>query len=152
GDFSQAATHTNGAIVTSPALDGTYSLQLQRSNSVANYEIRQSGTTYYNLPTAYYQFLFEYTSNPREGGIVNLLDTAGGLKGALHLSAAGKLLFYDSSGTLRGTGTTVLTTGQVYVLSAKITTGSNAAWEIRINSTVEMSGTNDLGANNNGSL
>src|SRR5262249_12238068 len=85
GDFSQAATHTGGAIVTSPILDGTFSLQLQRSNSVANYEIRQSSTTYYNLPTAYYSFLFEYTSNPGEGGIVNFLDTGSGFKAALHL-------------------------------------------------------------------
>src|SRR5262249_10727581 len=80
GDFSQAATHTAGAIVTSPALAGTFTLQLQRSNSVANYEIRQSGTTYYNLPTVYYRFLFESTSNPSQGAIVNFQDTASGFK------------------------------------------------------------------------
>ncbi|HLJ96277.1 MAG TPA: SBBP repeat-containing protein, partial [Gemmataceae bacterium] len=54
GNFSQVAAQLGGSIVTSPALDGTYSAQLVRSNSVANIEIRQSGTTYYNLPTAYY--------------------------------------------------------------------------------------------------
>src|SRR5205823_5353103 len=115
------ATHTASgtSIVTSPPVDGTYSLRLQRSNSYANVEIRQSGTTYYNLPTVYYQFLFEYTSNPAEGGVVNFQDTASGFKATLHLSAADKLLFYDSSGTLRGTGSTVLQAGQVYVLSAK---------------------------------
>jgi hypothetical protein len=152
GDFSQAATHTGGAIVTSPALDGTSSLQLQRSNSVANYEIRQSGSTYYNLPTAYYSLLFEYTSNPGEGGIVNFQDTGSGFKAALHLSPAGKLLFYDNSGALLATGTTALASGQVYTISAKIGTGSSASWEIRINGTVEISGTGNLGSNNNGSI
>src|SRR5207237_10365040 len=84
GDFTRTATHTASgtAIVTSPALDGTFSLRLQRSNSYANVEIRQSGTTYYSLPTAYYQFLFEYTANPAEGGIVNFQDTASGFKAA----------------------------------------------------------------------
>jgi hypothetical protein len=152
GDFSQAATYTGGAIVTSPALDGTYSLQLTRSNSVANYEIRQSGTSYYNLPTAYYSLLFEYTSNPSEGSIVNFQDTGSGFKAALHLSPAGVLLFYDNSGTLLATGTTTLTSGQVDTISAKIGTGSNAPWEVRINDTVEMSGTGNLGSNNNGSV
>jgi hypothetical protein len=152
GDFSQAATHTNGSIVSNPALDGNFSLQLQRNNSVANYEIRQSGTTYYNVPTAYYQFLFEYTSNPAEGGVANFLDNTGGLKAALHLSAAGKLLFYDSSGTLQGTGNTALAAGQAYVISAKLGMGANGAWEVRINGTVDLSGSNNLGTNNNGSL
>jgi hypothetical protein len=152
GDFSQAATRTGGAIVTSPALSGTYSLQLLRSGSVANYEIRQSGTTYYNLPTAYYRFLFESTSNPGEGGIVNFQDTSSGFKAALHLNAANKFLFYDATGTVVATGTTTLNSGQVYAISATIGTGSNAAWEIRINGGVEMSGTANLGGNNNGSL
>jgi hypothetical protein len=152
GDFSQTASHVGGAIVTSPALDGTYSLQLQRNNSVANVEIRQSGTTYYNLPTAYYRFLFEYTSNSSEGGIVNFQDTSSGFKAALHLSSTGKLLFYSSTGTLLATGTTTLLSGQVYAISAMIGTGSTAAWQIEINGAVEMSGSGNLDSNNNGSL
>src|SRR5262249_44147537 len=154
GDFSQTASHTSSgtAIVTSPTLNGKYALQLARSSSIANVEIRQSGTTNYNLPTAYYQFLFEYTSNPGEGGVVNFHDTASGFKAALHLSPDNKLLFYDSTSTLRGTGSTVLQAGQVYALSAKIGTGTSAAWEVRINGTTEMSGTNNLGGNNNGSV
>jgi sugar lactone lactonase YvrE len=152
GDFSQTASHVGGAIVTSPALSGTYSLELQRNGSVANVEIRQSGTTYYNLPIAYYRFLFEYTANPGEGGVVNFQDTSSGFKAALHLSSTGQLLFYDSSGNLIATGTTTLVSGQVYALSAMIGTGSNAAWQIEINGTVEMSGTGNLGGGNNGSL
>src|SRR5439155_8219251 len=152
GNFSQTAAHTGGSIVTSPALHGTYSLQLARSNSIANAEIRQSGSTYYNLATAYYSFLFESTSNPSEGGIVNFQDAASGYKAALHLSPAGKLLFYNFSGNLLATGSTVLASGQVYTISAKIGTGTNAAWEVRVNGTVELSGTGNLGTNNNGSV
>src|SRR5439155_4262912 len=58
GDFSQTALHTNGAIVTNPALDGRFSLQLLRSNSVANAEIRRPDKTFYSLPTVFYSFLF----------------------------------------------------------------------------------------------
>src|SRR5205807_1508502 len=130
---------------------GSFSLQLQRNSSVANAEIRQSGTTYYNLPTAYYSFLFESTSNPSEGGICNFLDSSGNFKAALHLSPSGKLLLYGASALL-GTGSTTLVSGQAYTISAKIGTGSNAAWEIRINGVVEMSGTGDLGSSNNVAL
>jgi hypothetical protein len=153
GDFSQAATHTGGAIVTSPALNGTYSLRLQRNSSVANYEIRKSGTTYYNLPTAYYSFLFEYQSlqGETEGSICNFQDTVSGIKSTLHLTVNHQLRFGDLTQWFP-TGNTVLTAGQVYRISATIGTGSNAAWEVRINGTVEMSGTGNLGANNNGSL
>jgi hypothetical protein len=152
GDFSQAASHVGGALVTNPALAGTYSLQLQRSGSVANYEVRQSGTTYYNLPTAYYRFLFDYTSNPGEGGVVNFQDTSSGFKAALHLSASGKLLFIDSTGAVLATGTTTLAAGQVYAISAMIGTGSDAVWQILLDGDPEMSGGGNLGSNNNGSL
>ena len=72
-NFSQCASETNANIVTSPVLDGVF-VQLNRSSSVANVEIRANGTTYYTLPTAYYRFLFQYTSNPSEGGICNFQD------------------------------------------------------------------------------
>ena len=152
GDFSQAATHTGGAIVTSPALNGTHSLQLLRNNSVANAEFRQSGTAYYNLSTVYYSFLFEYASNPGEGGIANFQDAASGYKAALHLSSSDKLLFYNQAGTLLGTGSTTLQPNTVYTISAMIGTGTNAAWQIRINGNAELSGTGNLGSNNNGSI
>jgi hypothetical protein len=147
GNFSQCAGETNATIVTSPALDGTYSAQLIRNNSVANIEIRQNGATYFNLPTVYYSFLFEYTSNPGDGSIANFNDTASGLKEGLHLSPSDTLLF-GQVGNWLGTGTTVLQPNQVYTLSIEISTGSNAPWQVRINGKTEMSGTGNLGANN----
>jgi hypothetical protein len=151
GDFSQTASHINGAIVSSPALAGNFSLQLQRNNSVANAEIRQSGTMYYSVPTVYYSFLFEYTSNSGDGGIANFQDDSSNFKAALHLSSSGMLLFYGYSAFL-GMGTTMLNPNQVYTLSVEVGTGPNAPWEVRINGNVELSGTGDLGANNNGSI
>jgi hypothetical protein len=152
GNFSQAANETNAKISTSPALDGAYSAQLQRTNSVANVEIRQSGTTYYNLPTAYYSFVFQPASQTGEGGVVNFQDTASGYKAALHLNSSGYLLFYDASGHLLGTGSNQLVAGQTYTIGVKIGTGSNASWEVRVDGLYDMSGTGNLGSNNNGSL
>ena len=42
--------------------------------------------------------------------------------------------------------------GQIYTLSAEIGTGSNAPWEIFLNGSLVMSGTGNLGTNNNGAL
>jgi hypothetical protein len=145
GDFSQCASHVGGAIVTSPALDGTYSLQLLRSNSVANGEIRAGGTTYYNLPTVYYSFLFEFAFNPGDGSIVNFQDTASRYKAAIHLSPSDHLEFYNQAGTLLATGTTTLQPNTVYTISAMIGTGSNASWQVQLNGNVELSGTGNLG-------
>jgi hypothetical protein len=153
GDFSQGASHVGGNIVTNPALAGMFSLQLLRNNSVANFEIRQSGTTYYNLPTTYYSFLFQYASLTGEGGVINFQDTMSGYKAAIHLSASGKLLFFDIGGVNAiGIGSTTLNPNQTYTIAVKIPTGSNAAWELRINGVVELSGTGNFGSKNNGSI
>src|SRR5437899_2993203 len=152
GDFSQTAAHQGGAIVSSPALDGMYSLQLLRNGSAAWAEIRQSGTTYYNLGTAFYSFQFRFASQTGDAGLVNFQDTSSNYKAALHINAAGKLVFYDSGGiNPLAVGTTVLNPNQTYTISATIGTGSNAAWDVRINGVLEMSGTGNL-VGNNGSI
>ena len=125
GDFGQVAARTNGAIVSSPSLDGSYALQLQRNGSAANVEVRQSGGSYYNLPTAYYSFQFEYTTNSGEGGIANFQDTSGGFKAALHLSSTGRLMVYGATAFL-GTGSTTLNANQVYQITVLVGTGTNA--------------------------
>src|SRR5207247_750371 len=99
-----------------------------------------------------YRFLFEYTSSSSEGSIVDFQDTDSRYKCALHLSALNTVVFYDDNRTIVGSGTTILAPGQVYAISAKIGTGTSAAWEIRINDNYEMSGISDLGTTNNGSL
>ena len=152
GDFSQAASHVGGALVTSPALSGTYSLHC---SAAAVSPITRFGKAARPITTCLRPITAscsKTTSNPGEGGIVNFQDTSSGFKAALHLSAANQLLFYDSTGKLVATGTTTLVSGQVYAISAMIGTGSNASWQILINGTVEMSGTANLGSNNNGSL
>src|SRR5262249_6822408 len=142
-------------------LDGTYSLRLQRSNTVANTEIRQGGMANSNLPSAYYEqssveynFLFEYTANNDEGTICNFLDTMGRFKAALHLDTSGNLLFYGSTQFLC-TGTTAVTPNERHMITAKVGTGSNASWEIDLDGARVMGGSADLGSmptSNNGSL
>ncbi|HLJ93650.1 MAG TPA: Ig-like domain-containing protein [Gemmataceae bacterium] len=150
GDFSQTAAHQGGTIVTSPALDGMFSLQLLRNNSAAWAEIGEpDDQTFYNLPTAFYSFEFQYASQTGEGGVVNFEDPSGSYKAALHLSASGKLLFYDASGNLLATGTTTLNANQTYTISATIGPGT---WDVRINGVLEMSGTGNLGKPGNGAI
>jgi len=119
---------------------------------VANVEIRGNGTTYYNLPTASYSFEFGYTSSSGDGGIVNFNDTASGYKAAVHLNSSDQLIFDDINGNTVATGTTVLQPNRTYTISAVIGTGTNAPWVVSINGKVEMSGTGNLGTNNNGAL
>ena len=152
GNFSQCAAEQNATIVTSPALDGTYSLELFHNNSVAYVEIRQSGTTYYNLPTAYYSFLFEFSSNSTDSAIANFQNNQSSYKATLHLSSSDKLTFYGQAGALLGTGSTTLQPNTIYTLSVMVGTGTSAAWQVLINGNVEMSGTGNLGTSNNGSI
>src|SRR5207248_8681506 len=134
GDLSQTVlTDTPGTIVTSPALHGQYSLQLSRSNSIANAEIRQPDKTFYNLPTAFYSFLFQFASQSGEGGVANAQDTNGNYKAALHLSPSGRLIFYDISGNPLATGITPLNPNQTYTIQVKVGTGTNASFEVRVN-------------------
>src|SRR5207249_4917219 len=88
-----------------------------------------------------------------EGGVVNFEDTSGNYKAAIHLSSTGHLRFYDVNGSPIGNpGPTMLKPNQTYAISAKIGTGPNADWEVRINGNVEMSNTGNLGNNNNGAI
>lgn len=62
-----ASTATTGIAVHSA---GTHVRMRNRSTFVVK-TLGTASTDYYNLPTAYYQFLFQYTSNPSEGAIAN---------------------------------------------------------------------------------
>jgi hypothetical protein len=99
---------------------------------------------------------FQYTSNPSEGGIVNFLDNTGALKAAFHLTAANKLVFYDSTGTLQATGTTVLANGTVYTLQLMVGVNvpktTSGPWKAYINGVAEISGNNNVGNSVNGSV
>ncbi|HLJ91770.1 MAG TPA: PKD domain-containing protein, partial [Gemmataceae bacterium] len=159
GSFDQLATKSDGtpsvmnaAIVNSPALDGQFSLQLSRNSSPAWAEIRQPDNSYYNLPTAYYSFEFQYASQTGEAGVVNFEDSTGQYKGALHLTQDGYLRVYDANGSSLDIGTTMLQPNLTYTISASIGTGPNAPWEVRINGAPEMSGKGNFGTTDNGGL
>src|SRR5439155_7479241 len=131
GDFSQTVSHTNGAIVTSPALDGRFSLQLLRNNSVANAVIRQADKSFYNLPTVFYSFLFQSASQSGEGGIANFEDTNGNYKAALHLSPSGRLILYDINGSPLATGITPINQIQTYNIAIVLGPGKTVSFDVR---------------------
>ena len=169
-------TYGNASVVQSPVLDpnivstvggvtAPHALQLLRdpnqNSGIGLAEIRGSDNNYYNLPTAYYSFLFQYASQSGEGGVVNFEDTNGAYKGALHLNSAGNLIVYDAEGNPVGMGKATLVAGRTYTISAMIGSNLNGmpgVWDVRVsdsnNQTVieEMSGTADLGGNNGGLL
>lgn len=62
-------------------------------------------------------------------------------KGAVRITSAGNLAFYDKDNALVETGSTALATGTWYTIEAKFGTGASAAYEVRINGVSELSGT-----------
>jgi hypothetical protein len=155
GDFSACASHTGPAsVVTSPVYDGTYAAGWARTNQTANFEIRQSGTTYYNLATAYFQFYFLYQalSPGGDSSIVNFQDGSSVYKCAIHINNQGKLVLYDFNGVIMGTGGSVLQGGIWYSIQAQVNTGASVSFIVRINGVQELNASGNLGSNNNGSV
>jgi hypothetical protein len=153
--LNHVVSHTGGTVDSSPdpVLDGSNSLELKRTGNGANVVIGQVGLNTFNLATAYYSFLFEYTSNDAtQGDIADFQTSSGAVKASLYLNSADQLVFKDSAGKLLGTGTTKLNAGEVYQITVEVGTGANAAWQVRINGYVEMSGAGNLLISNNGSI
>ena len=96
-----AAGAVGYSLVQTPTIDGSYCAELNRSASVANFQLNFTAS-----PAVYYRFYFQYASNPGEGGICNFQDTTGSVfLGALHLSGT-TLLMFDSTSAILGTSTT----------------------------------------------
>ena len=114
--------------------------------------IGANGTnTALSLATTYVSFYFSYLTAPATGSEEILQVRQGtNVKFTVRLNSAGKLDGYNAGGTtLVGTGTTVLDALQWYRLDLKV--GSSAtvgAYELKINSAIEWSGTTNTNANN----
>jgi hypothetical protein len=156
GDFSQCASQTNAGITSLVVPFGRFAAVLNRLHNVGNIEIRQSGQHYYSVGTVYYRWYFLYSEKAHGPGahsaICGFQDRASNGKAFLHLDSDGHLLFFDAAGKPLATGRTKLLPGVVTMLGAKIGTGTRAPWEIRIDDKLELSGTGNLGTENNGSL
>lgn len=132
----------------------------------------QSGTGYFRIGkigptgntsatiatnTAYYRFSFAVFNAPPSGSeqIAVIRDTASptpAVKGSVRINSARQLALYNSAETLIATGTTVLALNTWYTVEIKMCTGTSCAAEVKLNAGVEISGTSNFLATQNGSL
>ena len=106
----------------------------------------------YSAATAYFRWYFYVATLPASGSepIFQAQQGGGPTKFTLRITSSGTLAAYDSAGTLQATGSTVLSTSTWYRIECQVATGASAAWEVRINGSVEISGTANVGTGNNG--
>lgn len=138
-------------ISTTQKFAGTYSLRISTGPGGNGLHGIGAGTTgayaLFNKPTIYTSFRFYIATLPTatQGHTAIALGeeiSSGNVKWELHVDSNGKLSFYDNSLTRSGSvGATTLSTGTWYEVQVKTGTGAAAAWEVKIGSTVEISGT-----------
>jgi hypothetical protein len=155
GNLSQCFTSTGAAAIETTIVHrGTYSLRLNRPSpgSTANVEIRAPGGSRYNAPVAYYRIYQYIESYSTEFAVANFLANDGSPKFYLHVTTGGFLKAFDFLGNSLVTGTHALPLGSWQLIEVKISTGNPSAWEVRLNGTTEISGSNNLGTVNNGAV
>lgn len=159
----------SGDRIETPSVSGTWSVQ-QTTKRTGDYALRTNPTetltgyhalrglaadgssTFYNTPIAYHTGYFRYAIKPTSNDeiIFRSVTSAIALKFELRINSSGNLAAYDSAASLLATGSTVLAADTWYRLDIKVGTGASAAWEVKIDGTVEISGTGDLTLVNNG--
>jgi hypothetical protein len=107
----------------------------------------------YSVATVYHRFYFQYATKAGSGSeiIAASLDSGNTVKGAIALTSTGVLTYRNAAGVL-ATGSTTLTANTWYRIEFRCGTGASANYELKIDGTSEVSGTGDLGTNNNAKL
>lgn len=149
-----------GGFVTSPALGAGASLQSNPLTTGTGFATIQGLSTaglinsFWNAADTYLEFVFQVTTLPSADNepICNVLTTAAAQKIEIRINSSGNLLAYNSGGTLLATGSTALSTGTAYRIGVLCGTGASGSWEVRINGSVEISGTGDLTTTNGGAV
>lgn len=102
--------------------------------------------TFASVTTSYLRFYFLYTILPASGSeqICEVLAGGGSAKIEMRIDSAGKLSCYQVTTQLGSTGSTALVINRWYCIEFKVGSGATAAWEIRIDGAVEISGTDTL--------
>lgn len=106
-----------------------------------------------NFPTGYFQFYFKYLTKPASNNeeIFAALGTSGGAKLQIRINSSGNLSLYDANNNKIGSdGLTALASNTYYQIRIKVETGDPVAYELLIDGVSELSGTANLGAQNNG--
>ncbi len=147
GDTSElTGTGGTNSVQSSTVRTGTYALRTNPTTTGTGYgEIKGADRATYNIATGYHRFYFRAATLPASSSeeIFSVLTRFLATKCTCRITSGGLLALYDSNGTtqLGSNGTTALSTGTWYRIEFKIGTGASAAYELKINGTVELSGT-----------
>jgi hypothetical protein len=157
-----AYTYGGGYSVSSTqAHTGTYSYKTDKSGSGTAYiefGTINTGASFFggngagNYSTIYFRVWQYFNALPASGSeeILGVVDTGGTQSSSIRLTSGGNLAYYNTSGTLVATGTTTISAGTWTRIEVKIVVGSSAAYEVKVNGTVEpnLSGTANNGTTN----
>lgn len=128
---------------------GTYALRCNpTTTNNGTWCILALGSTGYMPSTAtssttYVKFDFLYDTKPASGSEEIYVARAygGSQKISIRIDSSGNLSIYNSSNTLVSTGTTVLSSNTWYCIELKMVAGASGAFELRIDTGTELSGT-----------
>lgn len=153
-DLSETAPGgtTNPTVVTAPVRTGSYALRCNPTGTGTSYATvaaqatdgtPAASTTGFNLATAYVRFYFQYLTLPAAGSeeVFAALDTAGTGKVRVRIDSSGILSLWNTTGTGQiAAGTTALASGKWYRVEVTVRTGATATAELKLDGTVEASG------------
>lgn len=159
GDLSERAGGSGAAssVQSSIKYSGNYALRIN-PGSGTNSSSRFTTFTVAGQPVninftsvLYSSFYFYYATKPASTSepMASILDGSSTLRLEIRLDASGRLSVYDSTATFITTGTTVLNPATWYRIDVLANAGTSAAYEVKINGVIEMSGTINLGAGSN---
>lgn len=158
GDTLEALTSGGTiAIGTTYARSGRYGLRTNPTTTgVGWYDLGSSSVTEMNLASLYGRFYFRYATLPASGTeeIASVWETTTDtLKLGIRIDSTGSLSLWDSLGLqISTTGATDLAANTWYRIEVRADTGVAATAEVKVNGTVEVTGTGNLTTANARSL
>ncbi len=155
-ECSSTATSTGTPFtVTSPVRNGTYSLKIQQGGTGVSFAAfaavdNHGGGATTGLVLSYTRFFFRMAAIPtNEETFFYVQDNTPSTLMQLKINPTGgaRVTLYNSAGTLVNTCPTTIGAGRWAQIEIKCGSGSNAAYEVRIDSVSQISGTANFGSN-----
>lgn len=137
---------------------GTYSLRVNPTTSgtgalaIGCPSATGDIATFCSVADAYIEFYYRVDTLPASGYVwfAKPLNTGAGAMLHLRQNSDGTIAVADSGNTLKGTSSTVLSTGTWYRIGINTKPGGAAAYSLKIDGTTEISGTANQGGSNFG--
>ena len=158
GDLNERGTTAGSSVNVQSTIkrSGSYALRINPGAlNTSLYRVGSPGTngTIGTIVTTdiYFGFYFYYVTKPASSNepLASTNTGSSTLRLELRLNSDGTLSVYDQAANLITTGSTVLDASTWYKIDIRSSVGVSAAYEVRINNTVEMSGTADQSASAN---